>query len=125
MDALRLEGVDFPYSAAGNEMVGQNFLKALRFVTRFALVFASSGKAAMRLGVDWRGDFALKNDALFLAVDVCRWDCRDQRLGVGMQWLSEQFFGGALFNNLAQVHHANVIRNVAHNRQIMRDEHVR
>jgi hypothetical protein len=32
-----------------------------------------------------------------------------------MQWMLEQFLGGACLNELAQVHHTNVIRNKAHN----------
>ena len=52
-------------------------------------------------------------------------DCGQQRYRVGVTGIREQLIGGALFDNMPQVHHCYAVRDLTHNREIMRDEQVR
>ena len=58
-------------------------------------------------------------------VDVRHRDRSQQRLCVRMQGPEEQFLLRSLFNHLPQIHNKNVVRNIANDAQIMRNENIR
>ena len=51
--------------------------------------------------------------------------CGEQRYGVRVTGIREQLVGGALFNDMSQVHHCYAVRDLTYNREIMRDKQVR
>ena len=105
----QLNVVDLSHSAAGDKVIGQYLFKLLRGMALVACIPASCSKTTARLGIDRRDDFALQNDAFLPVVNIRGGDCGDQRPGIRMQGFLEQLPGGACLNQLAQVHHTNII----------------
>ena len=122
--AVGLKAVEFRGPAAGNEVVGHQLGQLLRLMAGLAGIRTARGEAAARPGIDRRGDLALEVDALVRMVNVRGGNRGEQRLRVGMQRADEQLLRGGGFHQLAQIHDADVVRDVAHDREVMGDEHV-
>ena len=78
-------------------MLRHQLVQFLRLVTRLADIRAACRKAAARLRVDRRGDFALEVDALLLAVNIRGRNRGKQRLGIRMQRRCEQLLCRRVF----------------------------
>ncbi|MPN28210.1 hypothetical protein SDC9_175651 [bioreactor metagenome] len=72
------------------------------------------------------GDFALQNDALSRAVHlrVKRGNCRKQRARIGMHRAHMQFSCLRELNDFAEIHDPDALRNMLHNRQIVRNKEI-
>ena len=110
--------------AAGDKVPGEDLLLFLGLVAGVRGVGTAGGEAAAGRRIDGGGDLAVEDLPLVGVVDVHRRDGREQCLGVGVHWVAEQLLGGTLFHHLAQVHHADVVRDVPDHRHVMGDEHV-
>ena len=53
-----------------------------------------------------------------------RSNSRQQRLGIRMTGIAENFFAGGQFNQAAQIHDADAVRNVADHAEVMRNEQI-
>ena len=111
-------------AAAGDEVSGGYLLLFLGLAAGLRGVGTAGGEAAAGRGIDGGGDLAVEDLPLVGIVDVHRGDGGEQRLGVGVHGIAEQLLGGAFFHHLAQVHHADVVRDVPDHRHVMGDEHV-
>ena len=111
---------------AGHAVVGLHLGKRRHdLVATLDLREATAGETASRWGIDGRGDVAFEDDALALGGRIDRRDGREQRLGVGRQWVGVQRLLRRDLHHLAEVHHAHAVGHVLHHVQAVRDEQVR
>ena len=83
-------------------------------------------EAAARRRVDRRWNIARKDDPFAAAFDgrVGDRNRREQRLGVGMQRVLRRALAIGQLDDLADVHHGDARRDVAHDREVVRDEQI-
>ena len=75
--------------------------------------------------LDWRRDISGEADFFHASVWVELGHGREQRLRVGMTGMIEHLLGRATFDDTAEIHHGNLIRQVLDNAQIVGDEKIR
>ena len=108
-----LQPVDLPYALAGDEVVLGELLEL-----RCSLEAVLAGEAAARseaacvLGINGACELALEYLPFLLVLDGRNGDGGEQRFGIGVPGVAEEFLGGRLLYHLAQVHYAYVVRNV-------------
>lgn len=95
------------------------FLRADRLGDRAARVEAASAGRVERAG-----DVAFKDDAIPFASRFGDRDGRHQRLGVGVLWVGKKLVAGCHFDDLAEVHHRHTVRDMLHDRQVVRHEEI-
>src|SRR5579859_1015742 len=123
-----LAGLDLVPEVAGGEVVWLDLQQGGLFL---AAQLLSEGTArvepAPRRRIDGARHVPSQDHALPLALDRRIRDRhgRKQRLGVRMQWAFVQKVARGQLDDLADVHHRHAIADVAHHRQIVRDEQIR
>ena len=98
--------------------------RRLFVATTIGSVRTTGVEPTSRRGIDRTGYIAREHRAI---QSSCRIGYRyrgQQRLGVGMTRRLKDLLCRPGLNKLAQVHHANLVRYLANNRQIMGDEHI-
>lgn len=75
--------------------------------------------------LDWRRDISGEADFFHASVWVELGHGREQRLRVGMTGMIEHLLGRATFDDTAEIHHGDLIRQVLDNAQIVGDEKIR
>ena len=104
-----------------------------RHLHRWALVVAdpadlartSRGERAALRRVQHAGQVALEHDLPLGDLWIRDRDRRQQGLGVGVVGRVEDLRGGAALHDLAEVHHHDAVREVAHDAQVVADEEER
>ena len=109
-------------------MAGCGFLHGRGLLAANGLcIGAAATEPAAGFRVDRAGQIALHTGARMGAgqLGVRDGNAAQQALGVGVQRVFVDLFGIAAFHQLAQVHHADIIRNVTHHRKVVGDKQVR
>ena len=109
-------------------MAGCSFLHGRGLLAANGLcIGAAATEPAAGFRVDRAGQIALHTGARMGAgqLGVRDGNAAQQALGVGVQRVFVDLFGIAAFHQLAQVHHADIIRNVTHHRKVVGDKQVR
>lgn len=105
-------------------MSGFDLCQFQRLTALLTRIRAAGSEPAARLGVDRRSNFTFQQDAFLLVMNIHSKNSRQQRLGIRVKRILKQFIRRTGFNHRPQIHNADVIRNMADDRQIMRDKHV-
>jgi len=81
-------------------------------------------ESAPRWWLDRAGDVAGQGDALRANGRVGNGDRGQQRFGVRVQRVGEKFVNRRSFDDLAEVHHRDMVADMSDNAQIVRDKEV-
>ena len=100
------------------------FGRALLRVAQLLTQPAARAEAAARWRRDRRWDLALKNEAILDVVRLHLWNGGDECHRVRMLRLGEDSVYRPDLNDLAQIHHSDAIREVAHDIKVVADEEV-
>src|SRR6266404_6326799 len=100
---------------ARNQMTGGELPQGRRlFMATGHRMWAPSGKWTAWGELEGRGELALQEGARAFLLDlgIGNGDRGEKRLGIGMQGLGVEIFGGSDFDEVAEVHHGNSIGDV-------------
>src|ERR1700692_2478545 len=93
----------------------------LRLVADLAFAARAAGaEDAAGLGLIDVGDLSLEQDARAPGIGIGHRRRREQRLAIGGQPRSIEALGGALLDDLAEIHDDDMVREIAHDREVVR-----
>ena len=75
-------------------------------------------------GINGGGQVAFQHNALPMIPGINGGHGGHQRLGVGVGGMGEKLLGGRLLHQMAQIHHAHAVGDVAHHAHVVSDEQV-
>ena len=106
-------------------VTGRNLVQLRRLLkTGRRCVGAARGEPAARLGVNGGGKLPFEKNAVFCCVGNRDGDGGQKRLGLRVAGVVEQLFCCTFFYHFAQVHHADLVRDMLDYGKIMRNEQI-
>ena len=127
MDEIVIKSfLKFVYPGAGNKVSWFDLTQLrISMLTALCRTVTPFHKTALIRQINRGSNFAADQLAdWFLLSNDWKRDCRQQRLGIRMCRILEQYIGRCFFHHLSQVHNCNVVREIFYNRQVVRDKNV-
>ena len=69
-----------------------------------------------------RRNGALEHNPVSMRIGIGHRNCREQRLGIGMQRMVEDILRCTVFHQIAQIHNANRVGNMLYHGKVMGDK---
>ena len=98
---------------------GRNFLAHVHASVASCVEFTAGGR------IGGRRNISFQNKTVHLNVRVRHGNSGKQRLRVWVHRIVEEVFFASEFYHAAEIHDADLVRNMLHNGKVVRDEHVR
>ena len=106
-------------------MAGLHFLQLRLFCTANILALGAAGMEGTALGgIGRTWHITLEDDPVHFILGIWHRHCGDQRLGIGMAGCLKYIALTAVFHHVAQIHNADLIGNVLHHGQVMRNKQI-
>ena len=110
---------------ARHKVVGANLPHfGYHMSTDLCAVFAAGVELTALGRINRAGNISLQHFRLSRSLLVCRGDGIQKRFCVGVQGMGKNIVRRGHFHHVAQIHHADAVRNVFYNGEVMGDEHI-